>query len=111
MYQGVSMSFSKFAVAAFLMACLVLAGGVGFAQSKPATVPDAQIEASVLKALAGAPELADQAITSTTVYGVVTLNGTVRDEPSRDLADHLVRIPQGLQKVVDQLVVGAVPAA
>jgi hypothetical protein len=104
------MSFSKLAVAAFLMACLVLAGGVGFAQSKPGTLPDAQIEASVLKALAGAPELADQAITSTTVYGVVTLSGTVRDEPLRDLADHLVSNTTGVVKVVDQLVVGAVPA-
>ena len=47
------------------------------AQTKPATLPDAQIEANVLKALAGAPELADQSITSTTVYGTVTLNGTV----------------------------------
>ncbi|WP_433964157.1 BON domain-containing protein [Tunturiibacter gelidiferens] len=85
-------------------------GGVGLAQAKPATVPDAQIEANVLKALAGAPELADQAITSTTVYGVVTLSGTVRDEPLRDLADHLVSNTAGVQKVVDQLIVGAVPA-
>ena len=105
------MSFSKFAVTAFLMASLMLVGGVGFAQSKPTTVPDAQIEANVLKALADAPELADQSITSTTVYGVVTLSGTVRDEPSRDLADHLVSNTAGVKKVVDQLSVGAVPAA
>ena len=44
----------------------LLLGSVVFAQTKPATVPDAQIEANVLKALAGAPELADQSITSTT---------------------------------------------
>ena len=75
------------------------------AQTKPAAMPDAQIEASVLKALAGAPELADQTITSTTVYGVVTLNGTVRDEPSRDLAEHLVANTVGVQKVVDRMVV------
>ena len=104
-----SVSFSKLTVAAFLMACLVLVCGVGFAQSKPATVPDAQIEASVLKALAGAPELADQAITSTTVYGVVTLSGTVRDEPLRDLADHLVSNTAGVLKVVDQLIVVSLP--
>ncbi|WP_353071242.1 BON domain-containing protein [Tunturiibacter gelidoferens] len=102
--------FSKVAMTTFLAASLAMYSGVGSAQNKPATVPDAQIEASVLKALAGAPELADQAITSTTVYGVVTLSGTVRDEPLRDLADHLVSNTAGVQKVVDQLVIGAVPA-
>src|ERR1700744_668074 len=102
------LSFSKF-VMAVLVTHLVLVGGVGFAQSKSATLPDAQIEANVLKALAGAPELAEQAITSTTVYGVVTLSGTVRNEPLRDLADHLVSNTAGVVKVVDQLVVGAVP--
>jgi hypothetical protein len=70
-------------------------------------MPDAQVEANVLKALANAPELADQSITSTTVYGTVTLNGTVRDEPSRDLAEHLVANTPGVQKVVDQLVISA----
>jgi hypothetical protein len=108
MYQG--KSFSKFSMAAVVVAVLALNVSAGFAQTKPATVPDAQIEANVLKALAGAPELADQAITSTTVYGVVTLNGTVRDEPSRDLAEHVVSTAAGVQKVVDQLVIGAVPA-
>ncbi|WP_433972702.1 BON domain-containing protein [Tunturiibacter lichenicola] len=98
-------------MATVLSAMLALDVSAGFAQTKPAPVPDAQIEASVLKALAGAPELADQAITSTTVYGVVTLNGTVRDEPSRDLAEHLVSTTAGVQKVIDQLVIGAVPAA
>lgn len=88
----------------------LLLGSVVFAQTKPATMPDAQIEANVLKALAGAPELADQSITSTTVYGVVTMNGTVRDEPSRDLAEHLVATTAGVQKVVDQMVISA-PAA
>jgi hypothetical protein len=111
MYEGFQSKFFKLAMTVFLMASVASEGGVGLAQAKPATVPDAQIEASVLKALAGAPELADQAITSTTVYGVVTLSGTVRDEPSRDLADHVVSNTAGVQKVVDQLVVGTVPAA
>src|SRR5271170_4576126 len=112
MYQvHQSKSFSKFSMAAVMVAMLALDVSAGSAQTKPATLPDAQIEASVLKALAGAPELADQAITSTTVYGVVTLSGTVRDEPLRDLADHLVSNTAGVQKVVDQLSVGAVPAA
>jgi BON domain len=105
-----SNSISKFSIAALLMTGLLFGDGVGFAQTKPATMPDAQIEANVLKALAGAPELADQSITSTTVYGTVTLNGTVRDEPSRDLAEHLVANAPGVQKVVDQLTIG-VPAA
>src|SRR5271167_3961413 len=89
----------------------MLLGGVVFAQTKPATMPDAQIEANVLKALAGAPELADQSITSTTVYGTVTLKGIVRDEPSRDLAEHLVANTAGVQKVIDQLAIGSSPAA
>jgi hypothetical protein len=109
MYQG--KSFKKFSMGLFGVAMLALNVSAGLAQTKPTTVPDAQIEANVLKALAGAPELADQAITSTTVYGVVTLNGTVRDEPSRDLAEHLVSTAPGVQKVVDQLAIGAVPAA
>lgn len=96
--------------AAVLLSAGVLWSGVSHAQTKPAAVPDAQIEANVLKALAGAPELADQSITSTTVYGVVTLNGTVRDEPSRDLAEHLVANTAGVQKVVDQMVISASPA-
>src|SRR5271170_2706687 len=111
MYQvHQSKSFSKFSMAAVMVAMLALDVSAGSAQTKPATVPDAQIEANVLKALAGAPELADQAITSTTVYGVVTLNGTVRDEPSRDLAEHVVSTTAGVQKVVDQMVISA-PAA
>jgi hypothetical protein len=110
MYQG--NSFSKVSMAALLTVGLLLGSGSGFAQTKPATMPDAQIEANVLKTLAGAPELADQSITSTTVYGTVTLNGTVRDEPSRDLAEHLVANTAGVQKVVDQLAIGApAPAA
>lgn len=103
MYQG---SFSRFSMASLLTAGLLLGSGAALAQTKAAAVPDAQIEANVLKALAGAPELADQSITSTTVYGTVTLNGTVRDEPSRDLAEHLVANTAGVQKVVDQLTIG-----
>jgi BON domain len=109
MYQG--NSFSKFSMVTFIVVSLALDSSLGFAQAKPAAVPDAQIEANVLKALAGAPELADQTITSTTVYGVVTLNGTVRDEPSRDLAEHLVSTAAGVQKVVDQLAIGATAAS
>src|SRR5271155_5021744 len=106
-----SNSFSRFSIATLVMAGLLLGSGSGFAQTKPAAMPDAQVEANVLKALAGAPELADQSITSTTVYGTVTLNGTVQDEPMRDLAEHLVANTAGVQKVVDQLVIGTPPPA
>src|ERR1700730_7894898 len=107
MYQG--NSFLRFSMASLVMAGLLLGNGVAFAQTKPAAIPDAQIEANVLKALAGAPELADQAVMSTTVYGTVTLNGTVRDETSRDMAENLAANAAGVQKVVDQLVIGAIP--
>lgn len=73
-------------------------------------MPDAQIEANVLKALASSPQLAGQPITTTTVYGTVTLSGSVQDEPSRDTAEHLVANAAGVQKVVDELTIGAPPA-
>jgi len=85
-----------------------LLGQASFAQEK--SMPDAQIEANVLKALAGVPELADQAIGTTTVYGTVTLSGTVRDEASRDKAEQAVANAAGVRKVIDELTVG-VPAA
>jgi osmotically-inducible protein OsmY len=88
MYRGNALS--QFSMVSLLSAGVLVGSGAAFAQTKPAAIPDAQIEANVLKALAGAPELADQSITSTTVYGTVTLNGTVRDEPLRDLAEHVV---------------------
>src|SRR6266851_4186234 len=97
----------------YLTAAVLIGGpsGVGFAQAKPATVPDAQIEANVLKALAGAPQLADQSISTTTVYGTVTLSGTVRDEASRNMAEQLVSNAAGVQKVVDELTIGTGTAA
>ncbi|HEY2039114.1 MAG TPA: BON domain-containing protein [Edaphobacter sp.] len=81
------------------------------AQEKP--MSDAQIEANVLKSLAGASELSDQAIGSTTVYGTVTLSGSVADEGLRDKAEQLVANTAGVKKVVDELVIGAsaAPAA
>src|SRR3954447_4479192 len=102
---------SIFSMASVFTAGLLLAGGTALAQTKPGAMPDAQVEANVLKALEGAPELVDQSITSTTVYGVVTLSGTVRDEPSRDLAEHLVANVAGVRKVVDELTIGSSAAA
>src|ERR1700733_6264743 len=103
MKQGYS--FLKNSVQGLLTAGLFSVCAVGFGQAKPATMPDAQIEANVLKALASAPQLAEQAITTTTVYGVVTMSGTVQDEPSRDTAEHLVANAPGVQKVIDQLTI------
>lgn len=94
-----------------LLASLLMGAGAGLAQEKPAAVvPDAQIEANVLKALAGVPQLTDQAITTTTVYGQVTLTGTVRDEASRDMAEKVAADAPGVKKVVDELAIGTVAA-
>ena len=85
---------------------VILAGVMSFAgaagaQSK--NLSDAQVEANVLRALAGAPELATQSIKTTTVYGTVTLSGSVSDEPTRAMAETLASKAQGVQKVVDEL--------
>ena len=104
-------SFLKSSIRAGLTAGLFSVCVAGFGQAKPATMPDAQIEANVLKALASAPQLAQQAITTTTVYGVVTISGTVQDEPTRDTVEHLVANAAGVQKVVDQLAIGTLPPA
>lgn len=94
-----------------LLAGLLVVSGRGLAQQKAAVVPDAQIEANVLKALAGVPQLADQAIQTTTVFGQVTLSGTVKDEASRDIAEKVTSDTPGVTKVIDQLAVGTVAAA
>jgi hypothetical protein len=93
-------------VSSFLMAGALLIGVSGVAQTKSATVPDAQIEANVLKALASQSQLADQAISTTTVYGIVTISGSVRDEASRNSAEDVVSKTAGVQKVVDELTIG-----
>jgi len=98
--------FLQGGMAAALASALGLSG-VAWAQAKPAPVPDAQVEASVLKGLAGAPDLANQQITTTTVYGVVTLSGSVPTEALRTEAENIVARTAGVQKVVDELVLGA----
>jgi len=70
------------------------------------TMPDAAVEANVLKALAGAPDLANQQITTSTVYGVVTLSGSVETEALRVEAETLASTSRGVQKVVDELTLG-----
>jgi hypothetical protein len=93
----------------------ILAGGLAMAttgimaQSKP--MPDAQIEANVLRALASAPDLSTQNVQTQTVYGTVTLSGNVHDEALRVKAENLAARADGVKKVVDQLTIGDVPAA
>ena len=87
-----------------LAAGMLAAGGVAFAQA--AVVSDAQVEANVLKALAGAASLASQAITTKTVYGTVTLSGTVATEALRRQAETLAANATGVRKVVDELTLG-----
>lgn len=104
--MGQGTFFQRFLMSGVLAIGIFSACGTGFAQAKSGMVSDAQVEANVLKALAGAPQLADQAITTTTVYGTVTLSGTVRDEASRDMAEKLVSNAPGVKKVVDELTIG-----
>lgn len=88
----------------FLLAGTLALASVAVAQK---ALSDAQIEANVLRALAGAPQLATQSIKTTTVYGTVTLSGSVTDEASRSLAETLASKSPGVQKVVDELTLGA----
>ncbi len=74
----------------------------GFAAAQ-STIPDAQVEANVLKALAAAPELANESITTKTVYGTVTLSGSVSGEAARTKAENLAANAKGVQKVIDEL--------
>ena len=106
-YQGVGV--------AVLTGGLMLSGLSACAQNSPAqngsTLPDAQIESNVLRALASAPQLSSQNIQSSTVYGTVTLTGNVHDEAMRTTAENLVARAQGVQKVVDELALGDTPPA
>ncbi|HWB32347.1 MAG TPA: BON domain-containing protein, partial [Acidobacteriaceae bacterium] len=73
------------------------------AKAPKSTTSDALVQANVLKALASAPDLANQSITTSTVFGVVTLSGAVQTEAQRTEAENLAARAQGVQKVVDEL--------
>lgn len=90
------------------LACL---GSVAASGQSISSVPDAQVEANVLKALATAPELSTQDIQSSTVYGVVTLSGTVQSEALRTRAENLSARATGVKKVVDELTLGTPTAS
>ncbi len=82
--------------------------GAGVAQT---SLSDDQVESSVLKSLAGAPELASEQITSRTTNGTVTLSGTVSNEQARTRAEQLAANTNGVIKVVDELRLGSSPSA
>ena len=95
-------------------AAVLSAPVAGFAQAQPAStgtqntkLSDAQVEANVLKAFAEDNRLANQSINSSTVFGTVTLTGSVTDEASRTAAEQVASHVGGVTKVVSQLTVGA----
>src|ERR1700722_18466527 len=88
---------------AFLAIGMIAAGGAVMAQT---SIPDAQVEANVLKALASSPELANESITTKTGYGPVTLSGSVSSEAARTKAENLAANANGVQKVIDELSLG-----
>ena len=96
-------AFGSLAVAAVLM---VPAAALG----QRAKVSDAQVESNVLKAFAGDGRLANQSISTSTVYGTVTLTGSVTTEDARNAAEQIASRTDGVTKVVDQLTVGAAPS-
>ena len=115
MYRNFSQKGLAFPVAALVGALgwsALAAGQATESASEPqsqktevqtAKISDAQVEANVLKALAGASDLANQPITTTTVYGVVTLSGSVQSEAMRTEAENIVARTSGVQKVVDEM--------
>ena len=92
-----------------LLAGMIAIGG--FADAQQGSMPDAQVEANVLRALSSAPELATESITTHTVYGVVTLSGSVKNDSARRKAENLAANANGVQKVIDELSVGAATSA
>ena len=90
---------------------VLIAGFLAGAATAQMSLPDAQVEASVLKALASAPELATEQITTRTVNGTVTLSGAVSTEQARTRAEQLAANTNGVLKVVDELRLGTESSA
>lgn len=113
-------SLSRRTLVAMALGCGTLMLGSGpaaFALGQEANAPaasqanrtDAQIQGDVQKQLA-APGISGQKITATTSNGVVTLNGSVTDEVTRQLAENAVSGVAGVKSVQNNLAVGDVPA-
>jgi hypothetical protein len=98
---------SRFAGSLALAAILLAPATSGFAQAPQKGPSDAQVEANVLKAFASDGKLANQPINTSTVFGTVTLTGSVSDEAARDTAEQIASRTEGVKKVIDQLTVGA----
>jgi hypothetical protein len=105
------MSVRRFRSVGVAFVAGLMSGGVAVWAQNGSSLPDAQIESNVLRALASAPQLSSQNIQSSTVYGTVTLTGNVHDEAMRKTAENLVARAQGVQKVVDELALGDTPPA
>ena len=111
----------KFGVRTFgslAVAAVLVLPAAGFSQAaKPSAaqsagkLSDAQVEANVLKAFAADGRLANQPINTSTVFGSVTLSGSVTDEGARDAAEQIASRTDGVKKVVDQLTVGGTATA
>lgn len=98
--------FARVAAQVAIAVGTLFVAGTAWGQVRDGMPQDTQIEAEVLKALAGAPELAGQAISTATVSGTVTLSGSVRTEAVRREAEQLAAKAPGVQKVVDELTLG-----
>ncbi len=94
-------------VAALGLALVLTTGGTITLLGQTQALPDAEIEANVLRALAAVPSLANQPITTTTVFGTVTLTGSASDDAARTLAENTAARAIGVKKVVDELTLGA----
>lgn len=102
-------SFRHAVLAPFALAAIFCLPFTAIAQAKQ--ISDAQVEADVLKAFAADARVAHQPINTSTVYGVVTISGSVSTEAARDAAEQIASRTPGVKKVVDQLSVGAPQAA
>ncbi len=104
-------AFGGVIVAGGLVSGTLFCGFEAAAQSTVSSLSDAQIESNVLRALATDPQLSTQDVQSSTVYGTVTLSGSVQTEAMRVSAENLAARAQGVQKVIDELTLSATPGA
>ncbi len=104
-------AFAGVIVAGGLISGTLFGGLETAAQSTVSPLSDAQIESNVLRALATDPQLSTQDVQSSTVYGTVTLSGSVQTEEMRVSAENLAARAQGVQKVIDELTINPTPAA
>jgi len=81
------------------------------AQTTSVSPQDSQTDANVVAALGTSKSLSNVAINTSTVNGVVTLTGTVRDESQKELAETLTAHAAGVKSVVNNLTVTPVSAS